>query len=358
MNGESGRLTGSLRAMLGLACFVIVVAGMKAASNIVVPFLLSMFIAIICAPSLFWLQRKGLPKGLALLVVLFLVAGVMVLLGVLLAASGARFTQLLREYQYKLQIMSNDFIEWVRARGVNVPEDAIEQYLNLGMAMRMAGAILGGLSGMLANAFLILLAVIFILQEAANLPGKIRAAVPHAELSLTGFGQFVEGVNRYLAIKTGISAVTGVCALALCGVMRVDFALLWGLLAFLFNFVPSIGSVIAAIPPVLLALVDQGPGAAAIVAVGYIVINTVFGSFLEPRLMGGGLGLSTMVVFFSLIFWGWVLGPVGMVLSVPLTMVVKIAMEIHEDTRWLGVLLGSGEAASKVAERSASQSQT
>lgn len=343
MERDAGTLTGSMRALLAVACFVVVVAGMKAASNIVVPFLLSLFIAIICAPGLFWLQQKGLPKMLALTAVVLMAVGAMILVGLLLGVSIAQFTDSLPEYQTRLKQQSDNLIRWVEARGVDVPEDALAQYFNLGVGMRMAGAILSGLSGMLANAFLILLAVVFILMEAANLPDKIRSALPQAEKSLAGFREFVEGVNRYLVIKTAISAATGVCAMVLCGVMRVEFAVLWGMLAFLLNFVPNIGSVIAAVPPVLLALIDKGLGTAGAVTTGYIAINVVFGSILEPRIMGGQLGISTMVVFFSLIFWGWVLGPIGMVLTVPLTMVVKIAMETNDDTRWLAVLLGAGE---------------
>ncbi|NQU09706.1 AI-2E family transporter [bacterium] len=346
MTEEPGRLTGPGRALLSVACFVVIIAGLRAASDIVVPFLLAVFIAIICAPPLFWLQRQGLPRWVCLLLVLLVVVVVLVLLGVLLANSAASFSQSLPEYQARLTEQTGRVIQWLRDRGAPVPDNVTGQYLNPGVAMRLAGSLLSGLSGLLANTFLILLAVVFILLEAANLPDKLRAALPRADNSLAGFREFVAGVNRYLAIKTWVSAATGGCALVLCVVMRVDYPLLWGVLAFLFNYVPSIGSVIAAVPPVLLALIQYGPWPAVVVAGGYLAINVLFGSILEPRLLGGGLGLSTMVVFFSLIFWGWVLGPVGMVLSVPLTMVVKIAMETGDETRWLAVLLGSGQTAS------------
>jgi predicted PurR-regulated permease PerM len=124
-------------------------------------------------------------------------------------------------------------------------------------------------------------------------------------------------------------------------ILNIDYALLWGLLAFLLNFIPNIGSIIAAIPAILLSLIQFGPGIAIITSVGYLVINFVFGNVLEPRMMGKGLGLSTLIVFLSLIFWGWILGPVGMLLSVPLTMVVKIALDSSDDTRWIATLLGT-----------------
>ena len=121
--------------------------------------------------------------------------------------------------------------------------------------------------------------------------------------------------------------------------MKVDYPLLWGLLAFLLNYIPNLGSIIAAVPTVLLTLVQLGWSAALIVFAGYSVVNVVIGSFIEPRFMGKGLGLSTLVVFLSLVFWGWVLGPVGMLLSVPLTMTLKIALESSEENRWLAKLL-------------------
>ena len=154
------------------------------------------------------------------------------------------------------------------------------------------------------------------------------------------FRGFIESFNRYLALKTLFSLATGVVIGIWLAVLGVDFALLWGLLAFLLNFVPNIGSIIAAIPAIFLAFIQLGWGPALLTCLGYIVVNVVFGSILEPKFMGRRLGLSTLVVFLSLVFWGWVLGPVGMVLSVPLTMIVKIAMESNEDTRWIAILLG------------------
>ena len=155
------------------------------------------------------------------------------------------------------------------------------------------------------------------------------------------FKDFTESVNRYLALKTMFSLLTGVVIWIWLAILGVDFSLLWGLVAFLLNFVPNIGSIIAAIPAVLMALIQLGMGSALLTSLGYVVVNVVVGSIIEPKFMGRGLGLSTLVVFLSLVFWGWVLGPVGMVLSVPLTMILKIALESNEDTRWVAILLGS-----------------
>jgi predicted PurR-regulated permease PerM len=123
----------------------------------------------------------------------------------------------------------------------------------------------------------------------------------------------------------------------------VDYPVLWGVLAFMLNFVPNIGSIIAAVPAVMLALVQWGVSSAVIVAAVYVAVQVMIGSIIEPKFMGRGLGLSTLVVFVSLVFWGWVLGPVGMLLSVPLTITVKLALDSKPETQWLGHLLGPVE---------------
>ena len=159
------------------------------------------------------------------------------------------------------------------------------------------------------------------------------------------FVRFAENVNRYMAIKTTVSVSTGLAVTLMLAVLGVDFPVLWGILAFMLNFVPTIGSIIAAVPAVLLALVELGPLSALLAASGYVALNIGFGNFIEPRFMGRGLGLSTLVVFLSLVLWGWVFGPVGMLLSVPLTMTAKIALEANPATEWLARLLGPAKSA-------------
>jgi predicted PurR-regulated permease PerM len=151
----------------------------------------------------------------------------------------------------------------------------------------------------------------------------------------------MENVNRYLIIKTAASLVTGILIGLWVWILGLDFPLIWGLLAFMLNYIPTLGSIIAGVPAVLLGFIQFGPGRALMVAVGYLVVNAVLGSVVEPRFQGRGLGLSTLVVFLSLAFWGWVWGPVGALLSVPLTMTLKIALESSPDTRGIAILLGS-----------------
>jgi AI-2 transport protein TqsA len=152
--------------------------------------------------------------------------------------------------------------------------------------------------------------------------------------------QFMDDMNHYVVMKTGVSVGTGVLTGVWLAILGVDFPVLWGFLAFLLNYVPSLGVVIAAVPAVLLALIQFGLGRALLVAVGYLAVNIVVGSILEPRIVGRGVGLSTLVVFLSLVLWGSIFGLVGMVLCVPITMTLKFALETNEQTRWFAVLLG------------------
>jgi predicted PurR-regulated permease PerM len=216
--------------------------------------------------------------------------------------------------------------------------------------MGMIANTLTGLRGVLTNVFLIVLTVFFILLEASGFPKKLYIAVSSPEASITSLTNFTENINRYLAIKTLISLFTGLAIWIWLALLGVDYPLLWGLLAFLLNYVPNIGSIIAAVPAVLLAFIQLGVSSALLTCLGYAVVNVVIGNIIEPKVMGERLGLSTLVVFLSLVFWGWVLGPVGMLLSIPLTMIVKIALMSNNDTRWIAIMLGSapsGNTASK-----------
>jgi predicted PurR-regulated permease PerM len=195
------------------------------------------------------------------------------------------------------------------------------------------------LSVLLTNMFLIVLTVLFILLEVPLLPRKLQKAFPESQGPQSHFKTFAESVNRYIGFKALFSAATGLCIWGLLTLIGVEFAGTWGLLAFLLNFIPSIGSIIAAFPAILWALLQIDLSAALWTLMAYLLVNIVIGSLLEPRFIGQSLGLSTLVVFLSMIFWGWVLGPIGMVLSVPLTMVVKLAFASDPSTRWTAIML-------------------
>jgi AI-2 transport protein TqsA len=333
----------AIKLLIVAAAIVIVIAGMRSAQSILVPFLLSIFIAIICGPMLLWLRKKGLSTGLSLLAVIMAVLSIGVLIGALVGTSIHDFSQSLPFYQERLASKMTALAAFLGNFGVKISDNLILEYIDPGAAMRLASKILSGLSDVLSNAFLIILTVIFILLEASSFPRKMQSAFGSSGNSLANFDQFIANVNSYMAIKTWVSLATGVLVTIWLIILDVDFPLLWGVLAFLFNYVPNIGSIIAAVPAVLLALVQHGSVTALLVSVGYITFNIIIGNVVEPRFLGRGLGLSTLVVLLSLVFWGWVLGPVGMFLSIPLTMTVKIALSTTKDTQWVGILLGTSD---------------
>jgi predicted PurR-regulated permease PerM len=329
------------RSLLGAAAFVIVVAGMKAADAIVIPFLVSLFAAVLCGPPVFWLRRKGLPQWLAMVVVVAAIMGIGLGMAALVGNSINRFTGAMPVYQARLQELTSSSILWLEEQGIRLTSQVVRDVADPGAIMAMVGSLASGLGALVANTFLILLTVVFMLLEASGLPAKLQVALGEARsFQLPDFSRFTASLQGYLVIKTWISLATGLGAGLWIVVVGVDFPVLWGLLAFLLNYVPNIGSIIAGVPPVLLAMLQYDARSALLVAAGYIVINVVAGSIVEPRLMGRGVGLSTLVVFLSLVFWGWVLGPVGMLLSIPLTMAVKILFESSDDTRWVAILLG------------------
>ena len=334
------------RFLLGLASFVVVVAGMRAAESLLVPFLLSLFIAVVCSPPLIWLKRKGLPNWLAMLCVVatMIIGGVVV--GVIVGSSVNDFRSDLPEYQQRLTELTSGVFATLSKYGVDLAE--MRNSFNPAAALSHAGNILASFGNLMTNAFLILLTVVFILAEEVGFTEKLRCTSRDAEKTIEAVEEFTRAVNRYVALKSLMSLLTGALIVAWLWILGVDYYVLWGLLAFMLNFVPTLGSIIAAVPAVLLTLVQLGPADAAAVAAGFVAVNFGVGNVIEPRMMGKGLDLSTLVVFLSLVFWGWVLGPVGMLLSIPLTVTIKIALESFEDTRWLGVMLGSGEGISNV----------
>jgi predicted PurR-regulated permease PerM len=338
---ENVKRTFKAPTVLILAGFIIVVAGMKAASAILVPFFMAVFIAVICTPSLFWLQRKGVPKVLALIVILVVILSVGLLFGALIGSSLTNFLSSLPDYQQRLSAHIATFISWLREKGVNIPKEGVPGIFNPGWVMSLAGGILSALSSILTNALLILLTVVFILLEAADLPEKLRVVLKNPERSLSAIEKFSQSAKRYVVIKTLISAATGLVIWLWLLILGVDYPVLWGMLSFLLNYVPNIGPLIAAVPVALLALVQLGVGSALLTVLGFVAVHIVIGNLIEPRLMGKGLSLSPLVVFLSLVFWGWVLGPLGMILSVPMTSLVKIGLESYKDTRGLAILLGS-----------------
>lgn len=328
------------RALLTGAALVIVIAGVYAASSVVGPFLLAVFIAVVATPALRRLQRFGWPTWLGVLVVAFVILDVGGLL--MLAGSGALdgFRDSLPSYQERLALLTAQFADWLESLGLEGSRDAVPELFSPAEVIGLTRSLLASVSSVFAEGLLILLTVTFILIEAPTLPAKLRLALNTTEEADARFQQIFASINHYMRIKTLTSLGTAASVLVLLKLLGIDFATLWAILAFFLNFVPFVGSVLMAIPALLVALVQTDLQTTLFVALGYLVINIGIGSILEPRIMGRGLGISTLAVFLALLFWGLVLGTVGVFLAVPLTMAMKIALESSPHTRPIAVMLG------------------
>ena len=341
-------------AIVSFAAVVIVILGLQTAKDLLVPFLIAAFLALITVRLMLWMQKKGVPAIIAALTIVSSIMLILAVVGTVLGSSIAEFTAALPTYQARLDAIVDGITDFlIQNLKFDDSIESLGDMIDPGWAMGLAASILNSLKAVLTNVFLIFFTMIFMLLEASSVETKIEAAFGRRTDSLQQPRQFLSDLGSYLGIKTVVSIATGLCAGLLTWWVGVDFPLLWAMLAFLLNYVPTIGSIIAAVPAVLLALVQLGPGAASATAMGFAAINVVFGNILEPRLMGYGVGISPLVVFLGLVFWGWVFGPVGMLLSVPLTMAVKMALESDERTRWIAILLGSERDAEHALQKRA-----
>jgi len=326
-----------------LAMVVIVVGGLRFAAPILLPFALALFLAILTLPIVVWLQQHKVPRGPAIfLAVLADVA----LFGLIILLASQSIDDLHLKFPRYVVTLENLWTSWSETlREATFPgAPLLASYLDLdlvdpGQFFTLAQGTLTRVFSFASNTFLVFLILIFILGEATVFPAKFRAILGREQGHSSRLTKIVTEVQEYLGIKTFISLATGVLLGAWCWVLDLDFPILLGLVAFALNYVPTIGSIIASVPAMLLGLIQFGLGHALFVGVGYVVVNLGFGNLIEPNLLGRRLGLSTLVVILSLIFWGWVWGPVGALLAVPLTMVVKIMLENTSDLRWVSILL-------------------
>jgi AI-2 transport protein TqsA len=328
-----------------IAALIIIFAAIIYAKSIVTPFIIALFISIVCEQPISWLEKKGLPRWLALLVVVLGLIIVFTGLAFLIGGAISSFTANLSKYESTLTDLRDSLINFLNEKGIKTPKDQIINLIQPAKILEFTAGALNKLLNMMGNIFLIFLIILFTLMEFGSFSIKARAILAGSDESLSYFSTILQNIRQYLGIKTLICLLTGVFVYIALLIVGVDYPLLWALIAALMNYIPNIGSIIAAVPAVLFALIELGLGGAIWTLVSFMLVNNILGNFVEPRIMAKGLGLSTLVVFLSLIFWGFVLGPVGMFLSVPFTMTIKIILEQNERTKWLALLLGTPEEA-------------
>jgi AI-2 transport protein TqsA len=336
-----------LQTLIALACLVVIAAGMKAASSLLIPFLLAGFITVTCLPALNGLKRQGVPGWLAIVVILMVVLVGGYLLVVVLTASLDGFISRLPRYEQRLDALLTELRPALIGLGVEAQWLETPQLFEPGVLMTLLGSLAGGIRGLLSNGLVVFLTVVFMLLEAHTLPGRVRSVARDPDRTSQVLTGFIHDLYRYLGIKALTSLATGSLIGIWLWLFGVDFALLWGVVAFLLNFIPTVGSLVAAIPGILVALIQHGSSTALWVLLGYVVVNQAIGSLIEPKVLGDRLGLSALVVFMSLVFWGWILGPAGMFLAVPLSMMVKLALASHPRTEPIARLVSSAPAADR-----------
>lgn len=338
------------RALIVAAAIAILLLFLQAAASIIAPLLLAAFIAVVAAPALRWLQRKGMPKWAALALVAFVLLDVGSIFALITTGALESFRDTLPGYQERLTVLSEQFGLWLEGVGIANSKEALPDILDPGAVVGLVRLALANVGATFATGLLVLLAVIFMLLEAPSLWVKLETAFSLADESKERLRRVLNALNRYMVIKIATSLATALFIWIWLWIFGIDFAILWAVLAFMLNFIPYIGAVLMAVPAVLMALVQSDLQTALLVALGYLVANTLIGSILEPRIMGRGLGISTLAVFLSLLLWSWVLGTTGAFLAVPLTMALMIALEASPQTRPIAILLGPEISRSETSE--------
>ncbi len=324
-----------------LACLVVVVHGLRIAAPILLPSALALFLAVLSLPIMLWLRERRVPGWFAITLTLLVNLAALGLLVAIVSRSVSELQTQLPRYLAATQELQERWLAALEAR----TDVVLTDYLTMDLVdpsaiLDVVRGTVGRVAQFVSMTFLVFLIMAFMLSEAVVFPAKFHHVLGAATRNEDHLRKIVTEIQTYLGIKTMISLATGALIGAWAYATDLDFPLLLGLIAFVFNYVPTVGSILAAIPALVLSLILVGTiGHAILVLSGYVVVNMLLGNILEPTLQGRQLGLSTLVVILSLLFWGWAWGPLGALLSVPLTVIVKIWLENTRDLRWVAVLL-------------------
>ena len=343
---------GSLRVLWMLTCLVLVIGALKIAADFLIPVSIAFFLAVLSLPLIRWLGRYRVPYGLAVTVAVLLNLSVVLLLVYIGTHFGSAFWSKVPGYIDEIREASAARAQQLEERGFTGMTDTVEGVFDwtaltgffqdrdyVGDAFALGSRLFGTVKSMFTMLFIVFLVMSFMLVEARNFPRRLRAIHEAGGPDMSGLMNSAVDIQRYVAIKTLVSIATGLLAGLLCLAVGLEYPLLWGLIAFILNYIPAIGSTVAGIPPVIIALLTLSPGAAVIVGLGYFAINTLLGNFIEPTLLGRRFGVPTLVIVLSVLFWGWVWGPAGMFLAVPLTMIIKVVLEGNSELRWISVAM-------------------
>lgn len=321
------------------AAVVVIFSGMRAASPILSPILLALFLAVLLYPAYQWLLGRGIPTWLT---VSIMVTGVMLVgMGVLalLWLSVAQLTDNLAVYASRLVGLRGQVETWLAILGMDAPALLGPEILNRQMLITMAARLVTNVGSLIFTGFYVLVTTVFLLLQSTHLASRLRRELGPDSPLQAQMVQVAQRTARFFVIRVRVNLIVATGVTIWLYILGVDLAFLWGILAFFLSFIMYVGLGIAAVPPVLLALAESGPLWAVLVVVGVMVINVGVENVLAPAMMGQGLNLAPVVALASLVLWAWILGPLGLILAIPLTVVAVMILASYPETQWLTILL-------------------
>jgi len=320
---------------------------MKYAADILSPFFISVALAIMLTPLLTALKKKRISKGISLIILIILSALPIIILGGYIGSEAQDFAANLHTMQTEFEETLGKLTVKLQNMGLSINQTDIEAMLAKSNISEIIKNLASQTSTQFSNIFLILFTVAFMLMESDSIKNKVGKILSKSKIDLDEGMQIIAKINTYFIIKVKTSLATAIWVLIVLWYYDISYFYLWATLAFFLNFIPVVGSIFAAIPPIILAIMDQNMMTALWVGLWYVTINMVIGNILEPRIMGKGLGLSALVIFLSMTLWGWVMGPTGMILSVPLTMAMQFLFAQYKETEWIALMLSDFEQDTK-----------
>ena len=351
MNREQG-FSKSLRFLIGVAALGVAVVTIQPYAWLLNAVLVGVIIAVVSAPMLHWLRRKGLSGGLALVIILLVLAVLATAFVLFVVGSVSRLEEAIPTYADQAESLKAT-VESTLA-GLGIDTTGLRPLLDSVDPAKLLSFIvdqLAKLTDSISNLVMVVLVVAYLLAESLHLPAKMQRQLRLGHTQLAPVSKYNHDLRRYVLLTAVLAALTGIGAAILLLLLGVDFPILWGVLTFLLSFIPTVGLFLAMIPPALMALLEFGPGTALVVVAGYLLIDAIVENVVKPKFLGESLDISPLVVILSLIFWSAVLGPMGALLAVPLTLAIKeLLLESDEDNRWLAELMGSGEDAEAPGE--------
>jgi len=342
--GLDAGLPRGLLILLGLAAATVAVTGLRLSAGLVGPAFLALVLTIAVHPVRGWLRERGVPGWVATLAVLVGVYAVIVGLALSLLVAGARFAALLPSYQQEFLALFQDAMAALERFGVGEEQiQTMSSAFDLGRLAGLMADVLGSLFSVLSNLVFIITLLLFMSLDAAWFPARLAEARLVRGQVVEALESFARGTRTYLVVSTAFGLIVAVIDTGVLWALGIPVPLLWGLLAFITNYIPNVGFVIGLIPPAALGLLEGGPGLMLAVIVAYSVINVVIQSVIQPKIVGDAVGLSTTVTFLSLVFWAWILGALGALLAIPLSLLAKaLLVDVDPSAGWMRPLISGG----------------